>query len=325
MIYTNLTNKAMKLAYDAHHGQLDVNGVPYIFHPYHLAEQMPDEITACTALLHDVVEDTAVTLEELAEEFPAEVIEALRLLTHNDSTDYFDYIRTIRSNPIARTVKLADLDHNQDESRITSPDAVPAARLERWRRKYKKAREILEQEPAGQKVTGQKIHESDSNLSIRKAVPDDLPAILSIYQTAREFMAANGNASQWGNNRPSVDVVKADIEKNQLHVITEAGIIHGVFAFLPGSEPDYAVIEQGTWISDTPYRAVHRVASDGILKGIVTLCMNFCKEQCGHLRIDTHENNHVMQHVLEKNGFEKRGIIHLSDGSPRIAYEYISA
>lgn len=309
MIYTDLTNKAMKLAYDAHHGQLDANGVPYIFHPYHLAEQMPDEITACTALLHDVAEDTDVTLEDLAAEFPAEVIDALRLLTHDDSTDYFDYVRAIRSNPVAKTVKLADLAHNQDESRITSPDAIPPARLERWRKKYKIAREILE---------------SGDTPSIRKASPDDLPAILSIYQTAREFMAANGNATQWGNNRPSVDEVKSDIEKNQLYVITSDGVIHGVFAFLPGAEPNYAVIEQGSWSADTPYRAVHRVAGGGTLKGVVTLCMNFCKAQCGHLRIDTHENNHIMQHVLEKNGFKKRGIIHLSDGSPRIAYEYIS-
>lgn len=144
MIYTKLTNKAMKIAYDAHHGQLDVNGVPYIFHPFHLAEQMPDEITTCTALLHDVAEDTDVTLEELEAEFPKEVTDALRLLTHDDSTDYFDYVRALSKNPVARAVKLADLTHNQDESRITDPSAVPPARVERWRRKYKKAREILE-------------------------------------------------------------------------------------------------------------------------------------------------------------------------------------
>lgn len=309
MIYTELTNKAMKLAYDAHHGQLDVNGVPYIFHPFHVAEQMPDEITTCTALLHDVVEDTDVTLEDLEGEFPPEVIDALRLLTHDDATDYFDYVRAICTNPVARTVKLADLDHNQDESRITDPDAVPPARLERWRKKYKKAREILE---------------ADDAPSIRKASPDDLPAILSIYQTAREFMAAHGNATQWGTNRPSPEVVKSDIENGRLHVISSNGAIHGVFAFLEGAEPDYAVIENGSWIADTPYRAVHRVAGDGVLKGVVTHCMDFCKKQCGHLRIDTHENNHVMQHVLEKNGFRKCGIIHLSDGSPRIAYEYIA-
>ena len=84
MIYTPLTIKAMKFAYDAHHGQLDYNGIPYIFHPLHLAEQMEDEISCCVALLHDVVEDTAVTFEELEQEFPVEVVEVVRLLTHDD-------------------------------------------------------------------------------------------------------------------------------------------------------------------------------------------------------------------------------------------------
>lgn len=146
MIYTALTNKAMKIAYDAHHGQLDCNGVPYIFHPYHLAEQMTDEITTCVALLHDVVEDTEVTFEDLEKEFPKEVIDALRLLTHDDSTGYFDYVRAVCKNPVAKAVKLADLSHNQDESRITDPGVVTEEKLNRWRAKYKKAREILESE-----------------------------------------------------------------------------------------------------------------------------------------------------------------------------------
>lgn len=319
MIYTKLTNKAMKTAYDAHHGQLDVNGVPYIFHPYHLAEQMPDEITACTALLHDVIEDTDMTIEELEAEFPREVTDALRLLTHDDSTDYFEYVRALSLNPVARTVKLADLTHNQDESRITDPAAVPAARLERWRRKYKKAREILEAAGKRQDLTK---NNAAPLIIVRPADKTDIPAIFDIYETARRFMAAGGNASQWGNSYPPASLIRSDIENGYLHVITADGVIHGVFAFLTGPEPDYDVIEQGSWISDTPYRAIHRVAGNGTLRGIVTICMDYCKAACSHLRIDTHENNHVMQHVLEKNGFKKCGIIHLADGSPRIAYEY---
>lgn len=88
MIYTTLVNKALKLAYRAHHGQVDKSGVPYIFHPYHLAEQMPDEITTCVALLHDVAEDADINLEALGKEFPEEVIEALRILTREKDTDY---------------------------------------------------------------------------------------------------------------------------------------------------------------------------------------------------------------------------------------------
>ena len=142
MIYTPLTNKAMKIAYKAHHGQADNSGVPYIFHPYHLAEQMPDEITTCTALLHDVVEDTDVTIEELEEEFPKEVTEALRLLTHDISTDYFEYVRVLRKNPVARTVKMADLEHNSDQSRLTGC-GISEEKIDWWGKKYEKAKKIL--------------------------------------------------------------------------------------------------------------------------------------------------------------------------------------
>ncbi len=143
MIYTELTKKAMRLAYRAHHGQLDKAGVPYIFHPYHLAEQMNDEISVCAALLHDVVEDTAVTPEELAAEFPPEVVNAVMLLTHTDVEDYFDYVRKVSRDPVAAKVKLADLRHNSDASRLPSPiDSRAQARL----KKYAAAIAILEQE-----------------------------------------------------------------------------------------------------------------------------------------------------------------------------------
>lgn len=140
MIYTHLTNEAMKLAYTAHHGQVDKSGIPYIFHPIHLAEQMQDEYTTCVALLHDIVEDTDVTLEELAKTFPKEVVDAIALMTHKDSEPYLDYVARIKENPIARAVKLADLQHNFDQTRLENADA---ATLERYREKYSKALEIL--------------------------------------------------------------------------------------------------------------------------------------------------------------------------------------
>lgn len=147
MIYTPLTNKAMRVAYAAHHGQLDYNGIPYIFHPIHLAEQMEDEISCCVALLHDTVEDTDVTLEQLRDMFPAEVADAVALLTHEAGTDYFDYVRRIRDNPIARRVKLADLAHNSDQSRCIG-SGLSDERLQRWQEKYRRAREILTREHA---------------------------------------------------------------------------------------------------------------------------------------------------------------------------------
>ena len=142
MRYTELTNKAMKIAYVAHHGQVDYNGIPYIFHPIHLAESMDDEISCCAALLHDVVEDTSVTMEDLAKEFPAEVIEVLKLLTHDDTTDYFDYVRAIKTNPVAVKVKLADLAHNSDQSRCVG-SGLSEERMLRWQQKYQKALAIL--------------------------------------------------------------------------------------------------------------------------------------------------------------------------------------
>jgi (p)ppGpp synthase/HD superfamily hydrolase len=142
MIYTEMTVRAMRLAYEAHLGQVDKTKVPYIFHPIHLAEQMEDEVTCTVALLHDVVEDTAVTFADLEKEFPAEVIEALRLLTHEAGVDYFDYVRKIKTNPIAKSVKLADLTHNSDESRNVEK-LIPAEKVQHFREKYAKAKEIL--------------------------------------------------------------------------------------------------------------------------------------------------------------------------------------
>jgi (p)ppGpp synthase/HD superfamily hydrolase len=141
MIYTALTCEAMKLAYAAHHGQVDKSGIPYIFHPIHLAEQMQDEYTTCVALLHDVVEDTDVTLEELAKVFPPEVVEAVRLMTHGKDEPYLDYVRRVKENPIAKVVKLADLRHNSDESRM--PD-VNTEKLLYYRKKYAAAFAVLE-------------------------------------------------------------------------------------------------------------------------------------------------------------------------------------
>lgn len=143
MIYTPLTQKAMLLAYDAHHGQLDKGGVPYIFHPIHLAEQMPDELTTIVALLHDVVEDTDPTLDDIAGDFPPAVIDALRLLTHKPGTNYLDYVRALRNNPIAATVKRADLLHNSDESRLALCP-ISEAEKNRLRQKYQKALTLLE-------------------------------------------------------------------------------------------------------------------------------------------------------------------------------------
>lgn len=143
MLYTEKTKKALKLCFDAHKDQTDKSGLPYVFHPFHLAEQMETEDTTVAALLHDVVEDTDYTLEDLAAMgFGEPVIRALGLLTHDDSVEYMDYVRAIKEDPIAKAVKLADLRHNSDSSRMDVMTERDLARQE----KYRKAMALLEQE-----------------------------------------------------------------------------------------------------------------------------------------------------------------------------------
>ena len=139
MIYTKNTKKAIIIAYNAHINQKDRSGLPYILHPIHLAEQMDTEEECIVALLHDVVEDTDVTLEELEKEFSKTVIDALKLLTHDKDTDYFEYIEKIKSNPLAVKVKLADLKHNSDETRLENITKKDIAR----NKKYVKAIKML--------------------------------------------------------------------------------------------------------------------------------------------------------------------------------------
>ncbi len=142
MIYTADTKKALKLCFEAHKDQMDKSGMPYVFHPFHLAEQMKDEESTIVALLHDVVEDTDYTLEDLGKMgFSTAVMEALALLTHEAGIPYMEYIEALKDNRLARTVKLADLEHNSDTARLdsSSMDARTLARLD----KYRRAREIL--------------------------------------------------------------------------------------------------------------------------------------------------------------------------------------
>ncbi len=130
----------MNLCFAAHKDQVDKSGMPYVFHPFHLAEQMSTEETTIVALLHDVVEDTFYTIEDIvAMGFPKSVIDALALLTHDNAVPYFEYVATIRSNQIAKAVKLADLQHNSDLTRLDNVDAKALQRVE----KYRKAIELL--------------------------------------------------------------------------------------------------------------------------------------------------------------------------------------
>ena len=139
MINTRLTRKAMIIAYEAHKNQVDKSGVPYIYHPIHVAEQMDTENECIIALLHDVVEDTNVTFKQLGEVFSKEIIDILKLLTREENIEYDEYIKRIKNNSIACKVKIADLTHNLDKTRLDFVTEVDVKRSE----KYKKALQIL--------------------------------------------------------------------------------------------------------------------------------------------------------------------------------------
>ena len=158
---------------------------------------------------------------------------------------------------------------------------------------------------------------------VRNAEFADLKRIEEIYAYARKFMAETGNPNQWGKNHPPHDRLITDIEERLLFAIEDEEGIHGVFYFYIGPDPTYDYIVDGSWHSDTPYGTIHRIASDGS-GGILAAAVTFCSERIGHHRIDTHQDNLVMQKAVVKQGFSRCGIIFIADGSPRIAYDRIT-
>lgn len=160
------------------------------------------------------------------------------------------------------------------------------------------------------------------NYLIRNAQAEDLPEILAIYEQARTFMAKNGNPTQWGSTEPPKEKLIDDIGNQYLYVLTEGNSIHGVFYFYVGEDPTYGVIEEGCWNSALPYGTIHRIASDGS-GGILRAAVQFALQRSPYLRIDTHEDNRIMQSALNRVGFRRCGVIHLENGDPRIAYDYL--
>ena len=124
MLYTDLTKKAMCYAYMAHEHQVDKGGLPYIFHPLAVAEMMGDyEDAVVVALLHDVIEDTGRTAQDLLRAgFSPLVVEAVVSLSRTPGERYYDYLRRVKANPLATTVKLGDLRHNSDLNRLRVVD-----------------------------------------------------------------------------------------------------------------------------------------------------------------------------------------------------------
>lgn len=162
-------------------------------------------------------------------------------------------------------------------------------------------------------------------MEIRHSTEQDFNRIMEIYDYARRFMAANGNPNQWGpTNWPPEQLIHSDIASGTSYVCVHENRVVGTFFFDEGEdiEPDYRYIEYGKWLGDSTYGVVHRIAGDGSVKGIGKFCLDWAFGQCGHIRIDTHADNIVMQNLLNKAGFVHCGTIYLAkDHSPRLAYE----
>lgn len=159
---------------------------------------------------------------------------------------------------------------------------------------------------------------------IRKAISPDLDAILDVLESGRQIMVSSGNPNQWAPGYPSAEMVLLDIEKEAGFVMEEEGRIVGYFAYLPSPEPTYEVIYGGQWLDDTrPYHVVHRIAKRPDVHGIFEDMLAFCAASEKNLRIDTHVDNKIMQHNLTKNGFTYCGIILLTSGDERLAYQRI--
>ena len=158
---------------------------------------------------------------------------------------------------------------------------------------------------------------------IRKTLESDIPAVMAIFDTARAFMRAHGNREQWPVGTPSREVIEADITVGGSYVCEAGGRVVATFAFLPGPDPTYAQIEGEGWHGDGPYCVLHRVASDGSTHGVTAAMFAFAKEWAGMLRIDTHADNLPMQGAILKDGFRRCGVIHLENGDPRVAFDWV--
>lgn len=158
--------------------------------------------------------------------------------------------------------------------------------------------------------------------AVRNARIEDLPAIMAVLDEGRSIMRADGNMSQWGGGYPQENVILSDIARNSAYVVESSGIVVGYFAFILGKDPTYGYIEDGEWLDDEhPYGTIHRLAKLKSATGVAGTCFDWCWSRIRNLRADTHEDNRIMRHCLEKAGFVHCGTIYVADGTPRRAYQ----
>ena len=167
-------------------------------------------------------------------------------------------------------------------------------------------------------------------MGVRLATYDDIERIEEIFNYARQLMVEDGNPTQWGNTYPNQAQIISDIDQKACWVLAHDMYIYCVFTFIIGPDLTYTRIDDGQWIDDTmPYGTIHRIASSPETRGIFKRALEWCEELmrhsglCNNIRIDTHQNNARMIHLIEQTGFQRCGIIYTRGGSPRIAYQRI--
>lgn len=162
------------------------------------------------------------------------------------------------------------------------------------------------------------------SIVIRESTVDDIPALIGIFSSARKYMRANNNFNQWNDAYPRETDILTDIAYGNSYVGTDAeGEIVMTFAFIKGEDPTYKIIFDGEWLNDQPYGTIHRIASNGKISGVLKAACEYCFKKTENIRIDTHEDNLPMLRALQNLGFQRCGIIHCRDGSPRIAFQKI--
>ncbi len=158
-------------------------------------------------------------------------------------------------------------------------------------------------------------------MEIRHTLPGDLDTVMAIYEHARQYMRQHGNQNQWINGYPSRDLIAEDIKEKRSYVCVDEGQVVGVFCFTIGIDSTYVEIYEGDWLDNEPYGVVHRIATASHRNGVASYCLSWCYGQHPNIRIDTHEDNTVMQKLLLKNGYLRCGIIYLENGAPRVAFQ----
>lgn len=164
-------------------------------------------------------------------------------------------------------------------------------------------------------------------MNIRPAHIEELSLLMQLFEEAKLIMRQNGNFKQWTKGYPAEEVILHDIQKGYCHVcLDEENQLIGTFSFILGKDPTYTKIYEGAWLDDSqPYGTIHRLASTPNSHGIAHACLKWCEQRIPNLRADTHRDNHILQHILQKHGFQYCGIIYLLNGDERLAYQRISS